>query len=112
MSHALTAQNATGWDLWDLRATYFATCLKCFVYLAVLRAVNACHLPWSSHVISLGVGLALWQFVSACMDSAHIWSGWRWVDKTYDEVSSLVYVGLLVFWVRTLWFPERNHLRV
>ena len=108
ISQALTARGASGLDLWDMRATYFATCLTCFLYLAMLRAVNFWRLPWQSHVMTLGQGFAVWQFVSTFLDSVHIWSGWRWADKAFDDVGKSVYLGVLLFWIVRLSFPERD----
>lgn len=108
VSHALTAGKVNGWDLWDMRATYFATCLTCFLYLAMLKTVNLWHLPWRSHILTLGEGFALWQFVSTLMDTLHVWSGWRWGDKGFDYTSKAVYLAVLLFWIVRLWFPERE----
>ena len=112
-SHVLTAGKASGWDLWDMRATYFATCLTCFLYLAILKAVNIWHLPWRSHVLTLGEGFAVWQFISALMDTLHVWRGWGWGDRGFDDMSKAVYLAMLLFWIVRLWFPERElHLQI
>ena len=87
LSHQLTSRHVSGWDLWDMRGTFFATSLSCLLYLALLNAVNRWHLPWRSHVMVLGQGFAVWQMVSAVVESAHIWAGWVWEDKAYDTVS-------------------------
>lgn len=108
VTHGLTARKVTGWDLWDMRATYFATCVTGVLYLAMLRAVNLWQLPWRSHVMILGQGFTIWQFASTLMDSAHIWRGWRWADKGFDQVSGLVYLLVLSYWIWGLSFPEKE----
>lgn len=108
LSRLLTADKLQGMDLWDMRATYFATSLTCFLYFALLRAVNLWHLPWRSRVMVLGQGFAVWQLVSTLTDSAHLWSGWHWTDKVYDEVSGVAYLAILSYWIAELRFPERD----
>ncbi len=106
IADVLTTRKSQGWDLWDMRATYFATCLTCFLYLAMLKVVNRWHLPWRMHVLKLGQGFAAWQLVSTLMDTLHVWLGWIWEDRIFDEVSKVMYLAVLMFWSVSLWFPE------
>lgn len=104
----MSPPGVSGLDLWEMRATLFTSLLTCGLFVSISAGANYLGLPWRSHVIALGQGLAAWSAVAVLGDVVHIATGWHQEFAIFDHVRMYVYIGALVFWTATFWAEERK----
>lgn len=108
LSMGISPPGVRGLDLWEMRVTLFTSLLTCELFLSISLAANYLGLPWRSHVMSLGQGLAAWSAVAVIGDVAHVATGWHRELIIFDELRMYIYLAVLAFWIVAFWRPERK----
>jgi hypothetical protein len=109
LSIAMSPPGVSGLDLWAMRATLFTSLLTCGLFVSISLAANYKGLPWRSHVIALGQGLAAWSAVAVVSDIVHIGTGWHRELAIFDHVRMYVYFAALLLWTLRFWAEEPKY---
>lgn len=105
---SINTSAARGIALWQVRTILFTSVLTLELFLSMSAAANRLGLPWRSHVMAVGQGIAALAVTSVLSDIGHMHYGWSHEFVIFDYVSEVVYLGCLLYWGISLWQPERE----
>jgi len=88
------------------RASLFSTVLVCFLFVAVIRAMQKLGLDWRSYIARESFGLTVWTLSAFAIDTLHAY--WRTTEHfgLLENMRNSVYQGVLLFWCIAFWLPE------
>ena len=108
VAFCIDSSAAKGLALWEVRTILFTSVLTLELFLSMSAAANRLGLPWRSHVMAVGQGIAAIAVISVLSDIGHMHYGWSHEFVIFDHVSNFVYLGCLLYWGVSLWQPERE----
>lgn len=93
-------------EFWLEKGNLFAIMLTVEVFVSMALASTQLGLVWTSHVMRIGQGLAVWAVVALITEGVYSHFGTNWHGVAVDNVRILTYQGVTIFWIITLWRPE------
>lgn len=100
--------SSKGLALWAVRGTLFNSVLQLELFLSMSAAANRLGLPWRSHVMSLGQGIAAVAVIGVLSDIGRMHFGWSQKFVIFTQLGEFIYLGSLFFWVYAFLRPERE----
>jgi hypothetical protein len=92
--------------LWRERVNLFSIMLSVEIFVSMAFASTHLGLVWSSHVMRIGQGWAIWAVVALIIEGIVSHFGANWHGIALDNVRILTYQAVTIFWMVTLWRPE------
>lgn len=92
--------------LWRERANLFSIMLTVEIFISMAFASTHLGLVWSSHVMRIGQGWAIWAVIALIIEGLVSHFGADWHGIALDNVRILTYQAVTIFWMVTLWRPE------
>ena len=108
VAFGINTSAAKGLALWQVRTMLFSSVLTLELFLSMSAAANRLGLPWRSHVMAVGQGIAALAVTSVLNDIGHMHYGWSNDSVIFGHVGDFVYLGCLLYWSASLWQPERE----
>ena len=93
-------------EFWIEKGNLFSAMLTVELFVSMAFASTQLGLVWTSHVMRLGQGLALWAVVALVIEGAYSHFGPDWHGVVLDKVRILTYQMVTIFWVITFWRSE------
>jgi hypothetical protein len=93
-------------EFWIEKGNLFSAMLTVELFVSMAFASTQLGLVWTSHVMRIGQGLALWAVVALFIEGAYSHFGPNWHGVVLDNVRILTYQGVTIFWIITLWRSE------
>lgn len=94
--------------LWEARADLFTTVWTSELFLSLLFVSHWMRLFWGSRLMVLAEGLAVWCIGTFSCDVAFLLEASQRVLMLSDRVRDLMYLGVLLFWIRSFYVPKRE----
>ncbi len=112
IAYAINPSSPSSRDFWIEKGNLFSAMLTLELFAAMLFASARLGLVGSSHVMRLGQGWAIWAIVDLIAEGIYSHFGSSWHDGLPDTIRILVYQGVTIYWIVTLWYtePERRTL--
>jgi hypothetical protein len=99
-----TSNNSLG--SWIEKGNLFSSMLTVELFVSMAFASTQLGLVWTSHVMRIGQGWAIWAVVALFIEGAYSYFGANWHGVVLDNVRILTYQAVTIFWIITLWRSE------
>jgi hypothetical protein len=110
---ALTALQKVAGQSWlqdaILRAAFFPSILICELFVVMLVLSSEAGLNWRTHVASIAVGFAAFNFPAVIIDTAANFQGFDrqgYLSSLLENARKELYLACLIFWCYSMWRPE------
>jgi hypothetical protein len=106
IAYIINPTAASNLGFWTEKGSLFSAMLTVELFVSMAFASTRLGLVWSSHVMRIGQGLAVWAIAALFVEGAYSHFGPNWHDGVLDNVRILVYQAVTIFWIITLWRSE------
>jgi hypothetical protein len=93
-------------EFWIEKGNLFSAMLTVELFVSMAFASTQLGLVWTSHVMRIGQGWAVWAVVALFIEGAYSHFGPNWHGVVLDNIRILTYEGVTIFWIITLWRSE------
>jgi hypothetical protein len=101
-----SASSGPSFGFWLEKGNLFAIMLTVEVFVSMAFASTQLGLVWTSHVMRLGQGWAVWAVVALVTEGAYSHFGPNWHGVVLDNIRIVTYQVVTIFWIIFLWRPE------
>ncbi len=106
IAYVINPSSDSSLEFWIEKGNLFSAMLTVELFVSMAFASTQLGLVWTSHVMRIGQGWAVWAVVALIIEGAYSHFGANWHGVVLDNIRILTYEGVTVFWIITLWRSE------
>ena len=106
IAYVINPSGDSSLGFWIEKGNLFSAMLNVELFVSMAFASTSLGLVWTSHVMRIGQGWAVWSVAALIIEGAYSHFGPNWNGVVLDNVRILTYQGVTIFWIITLWHSE------